>query len=128
MVLIVLQYNYLGSAVDYNQTVEFFTFEPIRSNNIRRHCSPTNFFQDGVYEDTESYALELALETFTTDILVSQSVTEVFLLDQDSKQSLLGLDLGFSTLTLLRIIGNLTINFSDWSLSQISMTCYYCIT
>ena len=51
--------------------------------------------QDDVYEDTESYAIDLMLDASTTGVFINQSVTEIFILDQNSKQKIAILLVGY---------------------------------
>ena len=67
----------------------FILFEPsIGSEEFpRRQCITTQFFRDNTYENTESFTLDLRLDSLTTDVLIDPDMTEVFLLDVDGKKS-----------------------------------------
>ena len=62
----------------------FFIFEPFDVD--RNLCLIMELVQDEVYEDTESYAFDLVLDESTTGVFINQSVTEIFILDTNSKQ------------------------------------------
>ena len=81
---------FIDSSADYlSISVAFIFFEPsIGSLFSRRQCITTQFFQDNIYENTESFALDLILDSTTTGVLVDPNVTEVFLLDVDGKKYL----------------------------------------
>ena len=89
ILLLIVTLFILESFIDHLPVFgQFVIFEPSTgSSEIRRMCFSTLFSPDGVYEDTESYAFDLTLDVATTSVLVNQSSTEVFLLDEDGKKS-----------------------------------------
>ena len=75
--------------MDYLSTFGFPIFDPINFalDETRNICFDVFIVDDLLYEDVESFSISLELDTFVAQsgIIVDPSLTEIFILDDDSK-------------------------------------------
>ena len=75
--------------MDYLSTFDFHTFFPNNPalDEIRNICFDVLILDDLLYEDVESFNISLELDPFQIQpgIIVDPSLTEIFILDNDSK-------------------------------------------
>ena len=75
------------------QFPSFITFSPFTfstgGGDVRRMCTMILIFPDNIYENSESFEADLALDVSTTGVTIDPGVIEVVILDDDGKNDLI---------------------------------------